>query len=324
MDSQELSDYIKQSAIEDCIKLVQYYEQSGNPAFKDNGVDVEGTIPAIVFPGYRALIELYVASNKEIPKEQLEKLQYISGYLQKNLDYVTNYSDTEEEKNKKFAAQILEDLETKGEAFIHYNNFKGGHINWIKYSKENDQYFRTFYNVGGVETGTVIDEIPEHIFAFIEKTSVLMEKAGILNSKGINPVTPALKYAIKEEYGIENIIYEDIKESALSEKAEINSREVKRNDKLRLNPYDLSASGIVVNAQKKSNCSTRSIRELLRDNLSQDLFRDLYNFITTKPYSQMLQQSNLEMLQNTQEVFITKKQLEQQQELLKQQQEQLE
>ncbi|XVN43307.1 MAG: hypothetical protein RCG15_03245 [Candidatus Rickettsia vulgarisii] len=128
-------------------------------------------------------------------------------------------------------------------------------------------------------------------------------------SKEIVPINPVTKHSMKENYGIGKIIEEDIIESRLSANNMITNKQVNKNNVQRIDLSSSNNSNRIVNSQKWGNCSTRSIRELLRDNILEFVFHDFYQYITDTPYSEMLKNAGIEYSPNQQDV-LNKEELE--------------
>ncbi|WP_419234859.1 hypothetical protein [Rickettsia endosymbiont of Nabis limbatus] len=63
---------------------------------------------------------------------------------------------------------------------------------------------------------------------------------------------------------------------------------------LKNQPFEVS--DIQVKEQRYNNCSTRALRETLRDNISTKEFREFYEFISNNSYSDMLKTAGIEKL----------------------------
>lgn len=286
MNKEELEKLVNDN--EFSIKLVQHYEQIDNPLLYDRkGLlntllnDVQGVSEILSLAGYKGLIELYLATHNNC-----QKLQNISDHLQKNLIYSRNPQN--EENDKEFAKQVLKDLEETGKAFISYINFNGEHANFIKYSKENGKYYRTFYNAGDDQNAGLIGNIT---------------MAANYISKEIVPINPVTKHSMKENYGIGKIIEEDIMESRLSSDQAVTNKQVNKNNAQRIALSSSNNSNRIVNSQKWGNCSTRCIRELLRDNIPESDFRAFYQYITNTPYSEMLKNAGIKYIPNKENII---------------------
>ncbi len=257
------------------IKLVQYYEQIDNNQFAYQ-VHVGGEVTGVQLPALIALNKLYIYLN---PDNDHKALEYLTHSLQQINTYICDNIEGEG-TDKKFAQQVLKDLEEHEQSFILYRNMKGRHANVIKYSKEDGKYYRTVYNAGA----NPYDESDKFSIEDKQKLKSYRQK-----SSSKFPIYSALKYHMQEKYGIGKIIYEDIMESRLSvyRTIGISDEEVKKNNISRLDSIS-PISDKVVSAQTKGNCSTRCWRECMRHNLPPAEFRNLHDLINNVPYSAML------------------------------------
>jgi hypothetical protein len=237
-------------------KLVQHYEQADNPKW-GLAIQTKGSRSKITTPGYIALIKTYVATHEG----KHDELKEFCVNLENNFHYLQSYENAgniaeRENVHKEFAAQILQKLDNKGTAYISYGS--ENHANFLKFSKENDQYYATFYNAG------------DYINAEQKQTQKV---SGTF-------VHPAVKYQLKSEYGIQKIL-----EELALESFGMSNKKITENNKKRFSS-PVVGSDKIVQDQRIGNCTTRSIREALRGHIPESELREFFTFIHT-PYSDM-------------------------------------
>ncbi|WP_155379012.1 hypothetical protein [Orientia tsutsugamushi] len=132
-----------------------------------------------------------------------------------------------------------------------------------------------------------------------------MKMNGVTNYNG-QEVYSGIKYTIDDSYRSKKLIesmilhqmdagdpYQSekpIKSMMLNQMAIVDTDTMSNDVNLSVAP--VNTKKVVSSQYYYGNCTTRSIREALRDNVSEDIFRELYDFITMVPYS-----SKLEMLE---------------------------
>lgn len=191
-----------------------------------------------------------------------EELENFSDSLKKISTYLFN------DDHDKFIEQVFNDLEEKNKSFIFYNNLNNSHANFIKYSKENNQYYRTFYNLGSGD----IESKNQSIQKFVSGAGVLFQTKKIL-------------------VGGKSEIQKKIKQDIVNSAKGVNNEP---DELLKNQPFEVS--DIQVKEQRYNNCSTRALREALRDNISTKEFREFYEFISNNSYSDMLKTAGIEKL----------------------------
>ncbi|KJV92716.1 hypothetical protein RBEMOGI_1351 [Rickettsia bellii str. RML Mogi] len=197
-----------------------------------------------------------MASN-DAPHKELENF---SNSLEKISTYLFN------DDHDKFTEQVFNDLEEKNKSFIFYSNFNNSHANFIKYSKENNQYYRTFYNVGSGD----IESENQSIKKFVSGAGFLFQTKKIL-------------------VGGKSEIQKKIKQDLVNNAKGVNNEP---DELLKNQPFEVS--DVQVKEQRYNNCSTRALREALRDNIPTEEFRELYEFIANNSYSDMLKAAGIE------------------------------
>ncbi|SPM45325.1 Uncharacterised protein [Orientia tsutsugamushi] len=193
----------------------------------------------------------------------------------------------------------MNDLEANGVVYVACDRFYGvQHSAILKCIKNNaGNYCGIIYNAGfGANTDNM--EIAD-----LDK---LLKMNGVTNYNRQNICYSGIKYTIDDSYRskklIESVILHQmgigelyqsekpIKSMMLNQMAIVDMDTMSNDVNLSVPP--VNAKKVVSAQQRYGNCTTRSIREALRDNVSEDVFRELYDFITMVPYS-----SKLEMLE---------------------------
>jgi hypothetical protein len=238
-------------------KLVQYFEQSDNPNLK-HSLSLSGSIAKITLAGYLGLIKSFVHEHEGEHKE----LKEFALALEQNLESLNDRGN--------FAEKIYHDLETKGSAYSNYISHGGDHANFLKFFKKDGAYYCTIYNAG----------------AYIDSEQREIATHGFNNASrkdGQYLTYPSVTYQMKEEHGIQKIVTELVTESG-----KFTNEEISKRNKVRFVSSERVSSKQTVQTQRVGNCSTRSIREALRENIPTASFRELYDFINHTPYSTML------------------------------------
>ncbi|WP_375326564.1 hypothetical protein [Candidatus Tisiphia endosymbiont of Nemotelus uliginosus] len=99
--------------------------------------------------GYKALIEGYIASTPEALDPKLADMLYPIAMMA-DQDNVL-YRDRDFNKQASILVQDIEDPNKSNTTYIRYTNTldqESSHANIIKYSKEDNIYYRTIYNAG--------------------------------------------------------------------------------------------------------------------------------------------------------------------------------
>ncbi|WP_162551765.1 hypothetical protein [Orientia tsutsugamushi] len=166
----------------------------------------------------------------------------------------------EHELRKKITETKMKDLEERGECYV-CGKFQGAlHAVITKYYKDNaGKYYKVVYNAGmGADEANEAFNNKDELLKASDITDYKDQKLMVFHS--------GIKYESEylPKYMIETMILYDL-EGSFS-KSEPTSKKV-------------------VTPQWHGNCTTRSIREALRDNLSDSTFRELYDFVTIVPYS---------------------------------------
>ncbi|WP_050897562.1 hypothetical protein [Orientia tsutsugamushi] len=197
----------------------------------------------------------------------------------------------------KLAEKIINDLEAKGIVYVACNWFYGvQHVAILKCIKNNaGNYCGIIYNAG---FGSNTDNME------IKNLDELLKMNGVTDYN--RQLYSGIKYTIDDSYRSKKLIesmilhqmgtgepYQSekpIKSMMLNQMAIVDMDTMSNDVNLSVAP--VNAKKVVSSQQNYGNCTTRSIREALRDNVSEDIFRELYDFITMIPYS-----SKLEMLE---------------------------
>ncbi|MEY4463938.1 MAG: hypothetical protein RLZZ81_909 [Pseudomonadota bacterium] len=282
-------------------KATQYREMLDDARTYDKSTaDYQlGSAHFITASGYKALLGAYKALN---PDENTDKkLDHFMGGLDEiykqsvlvsNLTNSTKLPPAEQLKNflEKTTDEIYDKLQKTGESYLSYTNAPtntGLHANVIKYSKEDGKIYRTFYNAGG---GAVSDNLKLDIKS---KAQLPIYKE---NELRYTPLFSTIKYEFKEQSdkGIKNVISREIENNVFSILFSKNKNDITSlNDKIKkanledfINPT--ANTERIVTGQTLGNCSSRSIREALRDNVPDSEFREIYDFITQNQVSQII------------------------------------
>lgn len=281
------------------INQVQHYESVDRSGNKDHA-----NVPGVTFwstlCGYKCLIDCYqVVYNKDC-----EELKKFSAHLdemfkQQLLIYYTATagSKLEHKCRIRLAEKLINDLEAKGVVYVACDEFYGvSHAAILKCIKNNaGDYCGIIYNAGfGANTDNM--EI-----ANLDK---LLKMNGVTNYT--KQLYSGIKYTVDDSYRSKKLIesmilhqmntdepYQSespIKSMKLNQMAIVDMGTMSNNVNLSVEPVNVKK--VVSPQQNYGNCTTRSIREALRDNVSDEIFREVYDFITMVSYS-----SKLEMLE---------------------------
>ncbi len=261
-----------------------------------------GSAHFITASGYKALLRAYKALH-ENPDKKLDNFMdgldeiYKQSFSARNLTGSNKLPPTEQLKKflEKTTNEIYDKLQKTGEAYLSYSNAPtntGLHANVIKYSKENGKNYRIMYNAGaGVRAdNSKLNQTPKDQLSKINETIEARSKAKF----------SSIKYELKEQSdkGVKDLIYKEIRDSIFSilsinelEAIKAHNNEINRfKSEQLINPT--TDPRRTVTGQTLRNCSSRSIREALRDNVPDSEFREIYDFITQNQVSQII--SNLE------------------------------
>ncbi|WP_342638485.1 hypothetical protein QU600_000172 [Orientia tsutsugamushi] len=274
------------------INKVQHYESVDRSGNKDHA-DTPGGAFWITLCGYKCLIDCYQVVYNEDCKALKEFGAHLDEMLKQQLLIYYAGSKLERKCRIKLAEKIINDLEDNGIAYVACNGFYGvKHVAILKCIKNNaGNYCGIIYNAG---FGADIDNI------LVED---LLKMNGVTNYN--EQAYSGIKYTIDDSYRskklIESMILHQMNtgepyQSEISiESMMLNQMSIVDMDTVS-NDVNLSVEPVnakkVVSLQNYGNCTSRCIREALRDNVSEDIFRELYDFITMVPYS-----SKLEMLE---------------------------
>lgn len=281
------------------INKVQHYESVDRSGNKDHADTPGGSVLWSTLCGYKCLIDCYqVVYNKDCAELKEFSAHLDEMFKQQLLIY---YSGPELERKCriKLAEKIINDLEAKEVVYVACDQFYGvKHAAILKCIKNNaGNYCGIIYNAGfGASTDNM--EIAD-----LDK---LLKMNGVTNYNRQNICYSGIKYTIDDSYRSKKLIesmilhqmgtdepYQSerpIKSMMLNQMAIVDMDTMSNNVNLSVAP--VNAKKVVSLQQNYGNCATRSIREALRDNVSEDIFRELYDFITMVPYS-----SKLEMLE---------------------------
>ncbi|KJV75789.1 hypothetical protein OTSUT76_2654 [Orientia tsutsugamushi str. UT76] len=238
---------------------VQHLESIDRITGSDNNIKLGSTFIKTLC-GYKVLIDCYRVLYNQNCAELNEMSYHLNEmwkqeFLLKTIDPVF-----EHELRKKITETKMKDLEERGECYT-CGEFPGAlHAIIKKYYKDNaGKYYKVVYNAGrGVDDANEALKNKDELLKASDITDYKNQNLTVFHS--------GIKY--ESEYlpkdMVETIILYDL-EGSFS-KSEPTSKKV-------------------VTPQWNGNCTTRSIREALRDKLTDSTFRQLYDFITTIPYS---------------------------------------
>ncbi|MFY9589302.1 hypothetical protein [Rickettsia endosymbiont of Halotydeus destructor] len=250
--------------------------------------------------GYRVLIEGYLATQ-DIPNIKLANIsRHIDEMRLQAKEYQFIFSTFSKAINR--LSQNVENIESQNSAYISYINISDigeKHANIIKYSKENDKYYRTIYNAGmdaDIDNNKLDQSIKDKLVAASKNKSY----------KGLNapliPIYSAIKFPLKTKYqskeGIKKVMLQELKDSRNSSKNNVRAhrhtivqhkKDIEEHHKKFFDNPIVDDKALMTNAQFLGNCTTRSIREALRHNIDSSTFRELYNYVTKIKPSEMLE-----------------------------------
>lgn len=257
------------------INKVQHYESVDRSGNKDHA-GVPGGAFWITLCGYKCLIDCYQVVYNEDCKALKEFGAHLDEMLKQQLLIYYAGSKLERKCRIKLAEKIINDLEANGVVYVACNGFYGvKHVAILKCIKNNaGSYCGIIYNAG---FGASIDNI------WIENLDKLLKMNGVTNYN--DQAYSGIKYTIDDSYRSKKLI----ESMMLNQMSIVDIDTMSNNANLSVNPVNAKK---VVSLQNYGNCTSRCIREALRDNVSEDVFRELYEFITMVPYS-----SKLEMLE---------------------------
>ncbi|BAG40650.1 hypothetical protein OTT_1192 [Orientia tsutsugamushi str. Ikeda] len=278
------------------INKVQHYESVDRSGNKDHA-DTPGSAFWSTLCGYKCLIDCYqVVYNKDCAE-----LKEFSAHLGEMFKHQLLISYTESKLERKcrikLAEKIINDLEAKGIVYVACNGFYGvKHAAILKCIKNNaGNYCGIIYNAG---FGANTDNME------VANLDELLKMNGVTNYN--RQLYSGIKYTIDDSYRSKKLIesmilhqmgtgepYQSerpIKSMMLNQMAIVDMDTMSNNVNLSVEP--VNEKKVVSSQQNYGNCTTRCIREALRDNVPEDIFRQLYDFITMVPYS-----SKLEMLE---------------------------
>lgn len=253
-------------------------------------------------PGYKALIEGYIASTPEVLDPKLADMSYPLEIMA--AQYTVALKERDFNKQASILVQDIEDPKKSNTTYISYSNRSdsgGGHANIIKYSKEGDIYYRTIYNAGlnVAIDNKKLDKVNQDNLKKLQESNIHSANPGFVTYS-------AIKFPLKKEYqsvaGIKEVIMQELKDSFYCDSSaearyfpeSYNKKIEKRHKKFFDSPKPEDPK-LVTKEQFMGNCSTRSIRETLRHNIDGSTFRNLYDYITTNDYSHMLERLESKM-----------------------------
>ncbi|KJV55079.1 hypothetical protein [Orientia tsutsugamushi] len=278
------------------INKVQHYESVDRSGNKDHA-DIPGSAFWSTLCGYKCLIDCFqVVYNKDCAELKEFSTHLDEMFKQQFLIYYSG-SELKRKCRIKLAEKIINDLEAKGVVYVACDGFYGvQHAAILKCIKNNaGNYCGIIYNAGfGANTDNI--EIAD-----LDK---LLKMNGVTNYN--RQLYSGIKYTIDDSYRSKKLIesmilhqmgtgepYQSekpIKSMIFNQMAIVDMDTMSNDVNLSVDP--VNAKKVVSSQQNYGNCTTRSIREALRDNISDETFRELYDFITIVPYS-----SKLEMLE---------------------------
>ncbi|SPR02681.1 Uncharacterised protein [Orientia tsutsugamushi str. Gilliam] len=276
------------------INKVQHYESVDRSGNKDHA-DTPGSDFWAALCGYKCLIDCYQVVYNKDSAELKEFSDHLDEMLKQQLLISYTESKFERKCRIKLAEKIINDLEANGVVYVACNRFYGvQHSAILKCIKNNaGNYCGIIYNAG---FGSGTDNMN------IEDLDKLLKMNGVTNYNRQNIRYSGIKYTIDDSYLSKKLIeymilhHMSTGEPYQSEKPIksmiLNQMAIVDMDNVNLSVVPVDAKKVVSVQQNYGNCGTRSIREALRDNVSEDIFRELYDFITLVPYS-----SKLEMLE---------------------------
>lgn len=282
-------------------KATQYREMLDDARTYDKSTknyDLGSAYHFITASGYKALLGAYKALHLDkSPDKKLDNFMdgldgiYKQSFITSDL-IVSTTLPTEQLKKflKEATDEVYDKLQKTGEAYLSYTNAPtnaGLHANVIKYSKENGKNYRTLYNAGG---GAVTNNLKLDTKSKAKLPTYKEEEVRNI------PIFSTIKYELKDQsdQGVKNVISREIENSVFSILFSKNKESITaHNDKINkanledfINPTANTDS--TVTGQTLGNCSSRSIREALRDNIPDSEFREIYDFITQNQVSQII------------------------------------
>ncbi|WP_371219521.1 hypothetical protein ACA348_06360 [Orientia tsutsugamushi] len=288
------------------INKVQHYESVDRSGNKDHA-DTPGSVFWSTLCGYKCLIDCYqVVYNKDCA-ELKEFSAHLDEMFKQQLLISYTESKLERKCRIKLAEKIINDLEAKGVVYVACDQFYGvKHAAILKCIKNNaGNYCGIIYNAGfGASTDNMEIADLDKLLKMNGVTNYNRQNICYYNRQNI--CYSGIKYTIDDSYRSKKLIesmilhqmgtdelYQSerpIKSMMLNQMAIVDMDTMSNNVNLSVTP--VNAKKVVSLQRNYGNCATRSIREALRDNVSEDIFRELYDFITMVPYS-----SKLEMLE---------------------------
>lgn len=273
------------------INKVQHYESVDRSGNKDHA-DIPGSVFWSTLCGYKCLIDCYqVVYNKDCA-ELKEFSAHLDDMFKQQLLICYSGSKLERKCRIKLAEKIINDLEANGVVYVACGKFYGAqHAAILKCIKNNaGNYCGIIYNSG---FGSDTDNME------IANLDKLLKMNGVTNYNRQNICYSGIKYTIDDSYRSKKLIesmilhqmgtgepYQSerpIKSMMLNQMAIVDMDTMSNNVNLSVAP--VNAKKVVSPQQNYGNCTTRCIREVLRDNVPDDIFRDLYDFVTMVPYS---------------------------------------
>ncbi|WP_081257895.1 hypothetical protein [Orientia tsutsugamushi] len=265
------------------IKQVQHYESvdyTEDIDKEEHSVDIPGIASfEQALKGYQLLIDCYLILSDNACLE-LEEMSYHINEMFKHRLYIDLADGFDRKYYKNLLSKRIDDIENKKAAYIAHVEravfsredgtiVDGKHATIVKYSKDDNGYYKIIYNAGyGVRKANMALQDKEELLKVAKITDY--------KDKTLNGYYSGIKYYIPEDISSTEEI-EELITAELYDRAHQSSFN---------NPS--AASTKLVTQQLYGNCTTRCIREALRDNIDEAVFRDLYCFITLVPYSSKL------------------------------------
>lgn len=189
------------------------------------------------------------------------------------------------EKNKNYSkdkvtsetTRLLSEIESKGVAFSNAGHQgDAAHFTLAKYTKENGKYYKTEYNAGYASESVGL------------KTVKFKSQRG--DQKATTSRRDQVYGVVKKEISAKNI--EKVIRRDLDREYRTNPKSIKqtidraiKDESIEFKVGSTIKESKIVASQKLGNCTTRGIREMLRDNIPPSHFHNMYDMVTKDSYS---------------------------------------
>jgi hypothetical protein len=252
------------------------------------------------YKGYIILLKIFLLANPNLPAEEHNKIEKIINILNaiKSQHIILKNIKNKNLDTKDYAKYLVSKLEKNNEVF-----FQGGYITHSEiiriWKNDQNEYFCTFYNAGA-ETALLE---PKH-YSLIRNSKLNVKIAHLFGSVNEN-----LKEIKTYGYWTKKLKKYDDEALAMMIKSFMEKSLMHHNEKNEYvyittaitnsfyNGIELPTNFKGVNLQWKSNCASRTIRELLRQQLAPDVYKKLRDFIHEKINNKDFQQQLIEKLE---------------------------